>query len=107
MKIFQVIDGLCHWDATKVCPNIETTREKFPPDCIFVEAPDYVFEGWGYDAFREGEDRFLKPTPPPGWLYDTKTGTFFPEGGDPPLPADPMECIRDFKMALDIIADGL
>lgn len=107
MKIFQILNGLCHWDATKVCPNIETTREKFPPTDIFVEAPDYVFEGWGFNAFKEGDERFVKPEPPEGWLYDDKTGTFYPEYDDPPLVPDPMYHIKTIKTALNIIVDGL
>ena len=33
-----------------------------------------MFEGWGY---LNGE--FIKPIPPDGWLYDDRTGTFYPE----------------------------
>lgn len=84
MKIFQILDNICHWDATKKHPTLESTEEKYAPDILFVEAPDYVFEGWGYDADAEGDARFIKPTPPEGWLYDDATGTFYPEGEVPP-----------------------
>lgn len=45
-----------------------------------VIAPDYVFEGWGYDIIQKGENRFIKPECPEGFKYDEKTGTFY-EGG--------------------------
>lgn len=74
MKIFQVEAGICHWDASSVLQDLQQANNKFPPSVLFVEAPDEVFEGWGY---LNGE--FIKPTPPEGWLYDDTTGTFYPE----------------------------
>ena len=50
-----------------------------------MEAPDNVFEGWGY---LDGE--FIKPTPPEGWLYDEATGCFYLEGEDPPPLPEPI-----------------
>ena len=85
MKIFQIVDGFLHWDATNTVKRIDNTVEMFAPDIEFVEAPDYVFEGWGFDPTQDGDARFLKPAPPEGWLYDDKTGTIYrPED----LPAD-------------------
>ena len=85
MKIFQIFDGFLHWDASNTVKRIENAAEMFAPDMEFVEAPDYVFEGWGYDPAQEGDARFLRPVPPEGWLYDDKTGTIYrPED----LPAD-------------------
>ena len=52
------------------------TVGKYPSDIVFVEAPDYVFEGWGYDSTKVGYDRFIQPTPPEGWKYNTETGGF-------------------------------
>lgn len=51
---------------------------------VFVDAPDYVFESWGFDETKEGDARFIKPTPPEGWEYDDATGTFYPSGELPP-----------------------
>lgn len=79
MKIFQIFMGFCHWDATRKHPTLESTKGLYAPDIVFVEAPDYVFEGWGYDPDAEGDARFVQPTPPEGWLYDPETGTFYPE----------------------------
>lgn len=78
MKVFQIFGGFCHWDATKKHPTLADTVDKYAPDILFVETPDYVFEGWGYDSTASGDARFVKPTPPEGWAYDDDTGTFYP-----------------------------
>lgn len=85
MKVFQILNDVCYWDATMQFPTSESTVGKFTPETLFIEAPDYVFEGWGYDEDMEGDNRFIKPTPPDGWLYDDETGTFYPEDGLPPF----------------------
>ena len=79
----QILDGFCHWDASLIYTSIDEARQFYAPDIEFVEAPDFVFEGWGFDASAEGDARFIKPEPPEGWLYDEKTGTFYPEGEAP------------------------
>lgn len=74
MKIFQIVNNFCKWDASKQFSTIEKAKLAYPNSIIFVEAPDYVHEGWGY---INGE--FIKPQAPEGWLYDDATGTFYPE----------------------------
>lgn len=104
MKIFQIFGGLCHWDATRKHPNLESTVGKYASDIIFVEAPDYVFEGWGYDDTVEGDARFIKPTAPDGWAYDDATGTFYPLNPEPEPETVPTvsEQITDLQsMAID------
>jgi hypothetical protein len=74
MKIFQIFQGFCHW-----CTPFKSLDETkgFPPDCLFVEAPDYVGEQWGYDDTKEGDERFIHPEAPEGWAYDDDTNTFY------------------------------
>lgn len=86
MKVFQILESICHWDATPEFPTLADTEGKFAPDVFFVEAPDYVHEGWGFDEEADGDERFIQPTPPEGWLYDLETGTFY---RDPSAPVDP------------------
>lgn len=95
-KVFQIENNICYWDATRQFPTVESTVGFFPPALEFVEAPDHVFEGWGY---VDGE--FIKPTPPEGWLYDDKTGTFYMEGEDPPSKVTTLLDI--FSEALDFV----
>lgn len=84
MKIMEIYKNFVHWDATPQFPTMQDIEGRFAPDIVFVEAPDYVFEGWGYDETAEGDARFIKPEPPEGWVYDEKTGTFYPEGEEAP-----------------------
>lgn len=86
MKIFQILDGICYYDATPVHPTIADTIGKYPPTVQFVEAPDYVFENWGFDSTKSGDERYIKPTPPEGWYYDDATGSFRPINPPEPEP---------------------
>lgn len=80
MKIFQILNGICHWDATRMHPTLDDVRGAYAPDLAFVEAPDYVREGWGYT-----DGVFVAPPPPEGWGYDVETGTLYPlEGTEMP-----------------------
>lgn len=83
MRFFQILGEVCHWDASDVIASLDEAAERFAPDIVIVEAPDYVREGWGYDASAEGDERFIRPVPPAGWLYDENTGTFYPEDAEP------------------------
>lgn len=86
LKVFQIKNAVCFYDATTVHRTLDSTYGKYSDEIVFVEAPDYVFEGWGYDETKEGDERFIKPTPPEGWLYDDATGTFYLEEEGKPLP---------------------
>ena len=77
-KVFQILNNFCHWDATAKHPTLADTVGRYAPDILFVEAPDYVFEGWGFDEEETGDARFIQPEPPEGWAYDEATGTFYP-----------------------------
>ena len=77
MAIFQIVNGKCHWRTPFT--SLDEVKDRFPPDCLFVDAPDYVNEQWGYDETEIGDDRFIKPVPPEGWIYDDETGQMMPE----------------------------
>lgn len=84
-KVFQIYQGFCHWECTGLYNTVAAIpKGTYPENDLFVDAPDYVFEGWGYDETQEGDARFIKPEVPEGWLYDESTGTFYPEGSSPP-----------------------
>ena len=81
MKVFQIVNGVCYW----LTPynSKDDTIGRYPPDCHFEEAPDYVREGWSFKTTDDagnvltGDDRFVHPTPPEGYLYDIEEGTFY------------------------------
>lgn len=78
MKIFQLVNNFCFKDYTPIYKSVEEAKRHYAPDIEFIEAPDYVFENWGYNPEAETEEtRFIKPTPPEGWEYDETTGTFY------------------------------
>ena len=79
MKVFQILDRFCHWDATNMAATAADAAKRYP-GLEFVEAPDFVFEGWGYAVNREGDERFIRPTPPEGYSYDEETGTMYETG---------------------------
>lgn len=87
MKLFQIVGGFCHWDASDQIKSIDYAKSHFPPTDIFVEAPDCVFEGWGCEILPSGDVRFIRPEPPDGWLYDDASGTIYPADETPPAPA--------------------
>ena len=77
MKKFQIVNGFCYKDITGMAKKVNLSDF---PALVWIEAPDYVFEGWGYDPTKEESERFLKPVPPEGWLYDDGTGAFYEDG---------------------------
>lgn len=94
MKIFQIAFGLCYYDMTPLYASAEEAKKFYPPDAVIVDTPDNVREGWGYDETQEGDARFIKPTPPKGWLYDDATGSFYPEDSEPPEPTPTLESLK-------------
>ena len=83
MKVVQIVNGVVAWVT-----NFKTVAEtvgKYPRTCLFVSAPDHVFEKWTYRTKDEegkpitGDDRFVKPVPPEGYIYDDYTGKFLKE----------------------------
>ena len=82
-KVFQIVNNMCSWQSPY--KSIKETEGRYPADIKFVEAPDYVYEGWGYmEEDKDGNEltgaeRFIQPEAPEGWIYDVETGTFYPE----------------------------
>lgn len=93
MKVFQIVNGFCHYDATRLYTNAAEAAKHHASDTVWVDAPDYVFEDWGYDSSKTGDERFIQPKAPEGWLYDPGTGTFYQEGEAPPV-KEPTEAER-------------
>lgn len=78
MKLFIIFNYQCYNDITRLYRTLEDAKAHYDSKTVIVEAPDYVFENWGYDETKEGNARFIQPEPPEGWIYDPDTGTFYP-----------------------------
>ena len=76
-KLFYIKDGICFNDLTMLYTSLEQAKSYYSMGCTIVEAPDYVFEGWGFNPLEEGDKRFVKPETPEGFIYDERTGTFY------------------------------
>lgn len=75
-KLFQILDGhLC--DTIRRGKTLTEARKYYAPSVEIVEAPDYVFEVWGYDPSKQGDERFTRPVANAGFVYDEETGTFW------------------------------
>jgi hypothetical protein len=85
-KVFQILHGFCHWDATAVVQTVERSKEMFAPTLRFEDAPNYVREGWAFDDTKEGDERFIQPVAPEGWYYDLEKGVFVPIDGEDEAP---------------------
>ena len=112
MKVFQIVSGFCYYDATGLYANAAEAAKHYSPDTLWVDAPDHVFEGWGYDASKTGDERFLQPQAPEGWVYDPDTGTFYKEGdyppGKTPTPEDDINAMLvDHELRLSLLEFGL
>lgn len=46
---------------------------------MFVNAPDNVWEGFGYDLSKRGDERFIRPQLSEGWEYDESNRPWNPE----------------------------
>lgn len=68
-KVFQIIDGECYSEVTELFPAAADTVGWYPDDLLFVDAPDYVFQGWTY---RNG--KFYEPVAPGGYHYNYENG---------------------------------
>ena len=79
MKLFIIFNYQCQNDITKFYKSLEDAKNHYDNKTLIVEAPDYVFENWGFDASKSGDERFVQPVPPDGWLYDNETGTYYPK----------------------------
>lgn len=91
MKIFQILHGMCHWETP--FKSLDETFGRFPTDCLFVEAPDYVTEQWGFNEFGIGDERFIQPEIPEDLIFDDEQGIFT----DPKVLAQALEEAKENK----------
>lgn len=82
-KIFQIVDERCHWHTP--FGSVEEAQAIYPPDCEFIEAPDWVEEQWEFDRTKESDERFVHPEPPEGWIWDNNDHCMYSKDDIPRL----------------------
>lgn len=75
MKVFQIHRGSVFYELTDKFSSAEDAKGVFADNIKIVNAPDYVFVGWGFDESKTGDARFIEPDVQEGCIYDPKTGT--------------------------------
>ena len=77
-KIFEIVNDRVH----KEYPQYDTVSEAYDHysrDLTFVEAPDNVWVGFGFDSSKVGDERFIRPELSEGWVYDEMNRPWNPE----------------------------
>lgn len=68
-KVFLIVDNHCQREYPEY-ENAYDASKNFAPNMLFVDAPDYVWPGWGFDPDKEDDERFVRPELEEGWIYD-------------------------------------
>ena len=74
MKVFEIAYGHVHRDVSSRFSTAQKASKHFAPNIVFVDAPDNVFPGWGYNPNAVGNARFIKPEVGEGQEYNPETG---------------------------------
>ena len=74
MKLFQIDGKYVGHEYTNKYKSLAEVRSHFASNIRIEEAPDHVFSGWGFDDTKQGDDRFIQPTPGDGQAYNPDTG---------------------------------
>lgn len=77
MKVMQIKNGLIYQDVSSLYESAIEASKYYDNTIEFIDTPNYVFPGWGYNPSLEGDNRFIKPSVPDGMIYDDETGTVF------------------------------
>lgn len=78
MKIVSIHKGKVH----TIYPDLESVDaayQKYSKSIRFVEAPDWVHSGFGFDETKTSDERFVKPLLSEGWEYDEDGNPYNPE----------------------------
>ena len=107
MKVFQIVGNICFKDITRLYNHHDLSKIT----ALHYEiAPDHVFANWGFDPDKEGDERFVKPIPPEGFIYNEENGCFEPENPDPIEPSaedDLSSLLVDQEYRLTLLELGL
>lgn len=77
-KVVEILYGRVH----KIYPQYDSKDEAyghFSNSIHFEDAPDNIWEGFGFDPSKEGDERFTRPPLSDGWAYDEDNHPWNPE----------------------------
>lgn len=69
MKVCDILGGRIHHLYPEY-ESAEKARARIYPGIDFLDIPDWVGEGWGYNPQAEGDERFIAPKLQEGWYWD-------------------------------------
>ena len=75
MKVVQIHNGQVYHDLSYKYSSAVEASKFYSSEILIVDAPNYVFPGWGYNPSLDGDNKFIKPTVPEDMKYDEQTGT--------------------------------
>lgn len=78
MKVMEILNNTVHREYPEY-ESAEEARKHFAPNIVFVDAPDTVWEGYGFDPSKQGDARFIRPLLNEGWEYDESGLPWNPE----------------------------
>lgn len=77
-KVVEIVNNTVH----RVYPEFRVSSDAykvFAKNILFVDAPDTVWPGYGYDSNKTGDDRFIRPELNEGWVYNEMGQPWNPE----------------------------
>ena len=78
MKIVEIVDGRVHREYPEL-NSLDEAYRTYARTLMFVEAPDTVFPGYGFDSTKKGDERFIRPKLEDGWEYNESGYPWNPE----------------------------
>ena len=77
-KVMEILYNRVHREYPEY-DSADEASSHFAPTIRFVDAPDWVWPGYGYDDTKQGDERFVRPALNEGWEYDENGCPWSPE----------------------------
>ena len=78
MKVFEILNNTVHCEYPQYSTAAEASSH-YAPTIQFVDAPDWVWPGFGFDPSKSGDERFIRPELSEGYEYDENGNIWNPE----------------------------
>lgn len=78
MKVVEIVDNTVH-KVYEQYASLAEARQYYASNIHLEEAPDDVFEGWGFNPNVSGDARYAKPSLLDGFEFDENGNIWHPE----------------------------